>query len=163
MLRSESDPNRLLFQVAELIATSDALYLSRTGNDDADADYAAAVERAIAANGAVGEDEPEDSPWRTEALHQLVRGSRRVARLLRGLEVEAARQARERGVTVGELASTAGISVRAANDRYRREVFNPAQQPPVTGDPADADPDVLEAPVDGQNRRPRAGERDDQV
>lgn len=120
MLRiAPGDPNRLLFAVAELIATADAKYLLPE-DPDAGADVTAAVEHAVEANGTVGEGEPNDSPWRTEALLQLVRGSRRVAELLRELEVEAARQARERGVTVGTLANEVGISVRAANDRYRR-------------------------------------------
>lgn len=158
MWRTDPDTS-LLVLLAELIGEHGGHLALTKAEPGTGLDYAAAVERGVAANGAVEEGTPDDSPWRIEALHQLVHGSRRAAALLRGLEVEAARQARERGVTVAELAISAGISVRAANDRYRRvEVLNPAQQPPLTWDPADADPDVLEAPVDGQDRRPRAGE-----
>lgn len=50
----------------------------------------------------------------------LVAGARRAALDVAAVERAAAAVARERGATVRELAAAAGISERAANDRYRR-------------------------------------------
>lgn len=94
----------------------------------------------------------------------LVAGARRALEDVQAIERAAAAVAREHGVTIRQLAQAAGISERAANDRYRKvEVFNPEQQPPVKWDPADADPGALEAPAGGQDRPPRDAEQDDQA
>lgn len=50
----------------------------------------------------------------------LVAGARRAVEDAQAVERAAALVARERGVTVRQLAAAAGISERAANDRYRR-------------------------------------------
>lgn len=53
-------------------------------------------------------------------LLALVAGGRRAAEDAQAIERAAAQLAREHGVTVRQLAAAAGISERAANDRYRK-------------------------------------------
>ncbi|GAA3740122.1 hypothetical protein HDA32_002674 [Spinactinospora alkalitolerans] len=60
----------------------------------------------------------EDAP--VETLAHILTGARTARELLNAIELEAARQARERGVTVRTLATQAGISERSATSRYRR-------------------------------------------
>lgn len=61
---------------------------------------------------------PQDAP--VEILTHILTGARAARELLNAIELEAARQARERGVTVRALATQAGISERSAAARYRR-------------------------------------------
>lgn len=67
-------------------------------------------------------DAPEGAPDDTDAqlLCDLVTGARRLVEQVRQVELAAASMARERGVTVRQLAQAAGMSERATNDRYRR-------------------------------------------
>lgn len=161
MSTSGTDLTELLARVAETIAAARRPPGTPTDQVPA-ANYAAAVERAVAAQGVGDTDAPENAPWHREALLQLVGGAREVAGLLRGLELEAARQARHAGVTVGELAAEVGISVRAANDRYRKvKVFNPDSAAPFKWDPADAEPSALAAPAGRQRQPSRDDEQDD--
>ncbi|SNS80855.1 hypothetical protein [Actinomadura mexicana] len=62
-----------------------------------------------------------------ETLFAVLRGARRLADTLDRIEKTAARMARERGVTVAELARVAQISERAAMTRYRRRGDAPAE------------------------------------
>jgi hypothetical protein len=55
-----------------------------------------------------------------EVALALVAGARRVQEDAQAIERAAALVAREQGVTVRRLAAAAGITERAANDRYRR-------------------------------------------
>lgn len=55
-----------------------------------------------------------------EVLVAVVAGARRLGERLRVLELEAARQARTRGVPVRRLADAVGMSERSAADRYRK-------------------------------------------
>jgi hypothetical protein len=60
-------------------------------------------------------------------LVAVVAGPRRAAEDAQAIERAAAAIARTHGVTVRQLAAAAGISERAANDRYRKvSVFDPA-------------------------------------
>ena len=61
-----------------------------------------------------------------EILMAVMHGARSLAETLGQLEMTAARLARERGVTVAQLARRAGISERAAMTRYRRRAAAPA-------------------------------------
>ncbi|MEO6083111.1 MAG: hypothetical protein ABIQ18_08390 [Umezawaea sp.] len=54
-----------------------------------------------------------------ERMLEIVAGARRLAEAAPAVELAAAGIARARGVTVRQLAEAAGISERAANDRYR--------------------------------------------
>ena len=54
-----------------------------------------------------------------DRMLEIVAGARRLAEAVPAVELAAARIARDRGVTVRQLAEAAGISERAANDRYR--------------------------------------------
>jgi hypothetical protein len=51
----------------------------------------------------------------------ILQGARRARADIEAIELAAAQLAREHGVTVRRLAQAAGISERAANDRYRRK------------------------------------------
>lgn len=55
-----------------------------------------------------------------ETLVQMVLGSRELRRRLAVIEVEAANQAREAGITVRRLSEATGISERNVRQRYRR-------------------------------------------
>jgi hypothetical protein len=58
-------------------------------------------------------------PSAGDRMLEIVTGARRLAEVAPAVELAAARIARARGITVRELAEAAGISERAANDRYR--------------------------------------------
>ena len=65
-----------------------------------------------------GADFPEAGPGAIALA--IVAGARRALADVQAIERAAAEVAREHGVTVRQLAAAAGMSDRAANDRYRR-------------------------------------------
>src|SRR4051794_6226318 len=60
-----------------------------------------------------------------ETLMRIVVGARALAEQVRAVELAAAQLARQRHVTVRELAGATGMSERAATDRYKRRPAEP--------------------------------------
>ena len=61
-----------------------------------------------------------------DTLVQMVLGARELRRRLAVIEVEAANQARESGITVRRLSEATGISERNVRQRFRRSVIEQA-------------------------------------